>query len=47
MVVGNNEHKKGDWTSEIEQFYGNRIRSLLRESFNLIAFSNNSSDKRK
>jgi energy-coupling factor transporter ATP-binding protein EcfA2 len=33
--------------SEIEQFYGNRIRSRLRESFNLIAFSNNSKDKRK
>jgi energy-coupling factor transporter ATP-binding protein EcfA2 len=32
--------------SEIEQFYGNRIRSRLRESFNLIAFNNNSKDKR-
>ena len=47
MVVGNNEHKKGDWASEIEQFYGNRIRSRLRESFNLIAFNNNSRYKQK
>ena len=47
MVVGNNKHEKGDWASEIEQFYGNRIRSRLRESFNLIAFNNNSRDKRK
>ena len=33
--------------SEIEQFYGNRIRSRLRESFNLIAFDKNCRDKRK
>ena len=33
--------------SELEHFYGNRVRSRLRESFNLIAFSNNSKDKRK
>ena len=33
--------------SEIEQLYGNRIRSRLRESFNLVAFSNNSRDKRR
>lgn len=33
--------------SELEQFYGNRVRSRLRESFNLIAFSNNSKDKRR
>ena len=33
--------------SEIEQFYGNRIRSRLRESFNLIAFNNNTKDKRR
>ena len=33
--------------SELEQFYGNRVRSRLRESFNLIAFSNNSRDKRR
>jgi energy-coupling factor transporter ATP-binding protein EcfA2 len=33
--------------SEIEQFYGNRIRSRLRESFNLIAFPNHTKDKRK
>jgi hypothetical protein len=32
--------------SEIEQFYGNRIRSRLRESFNLIAFPNHTKDKR-
>lgn len=33
--------------SEIEKQYGNRVRSRLRESFNLIAFDNNSRDKRK
>lgn len=33
--------------SELEQCYGNRIRSRLRESFNLIAFSNHTKDKRK
>lgn len=33
--------------SEIEQFYGNRIRSRLREPFNLIAFPNHTKDKRK
>ena len=32
--------------SEIEQIYGNRIRSRMREQFNLIAFSSNSKDKR-
>jgi len=33
--------------SELEQHYGNRVRSRLRESFNLIAFNNNSKDKRR
>jgi energy-coupling factor transporter ATP-binding protein EcfA2 len=33
--------------SEIEQQYGNRVRSRLREMFNLIAFDKNSPDKRK
>ena len=33
--------------SELEYFYGNRVRSRLRESFNLIAFNNNSKDKRR
>ncbi len=33
--------------SEMENMYGNRIRSRMREQFNLIAFSNNSMDKRK
>jgi DNA replication protein DnaC len=33
--------------SEIEQYYGNRIRSRLRESFNLIAFNNISRDNRR
>lgn len=32
--------------SEIENSYGNRLRSRMREMFNLIAFSMNSSDKR-
>lgn len=33
--------------SEIEEAYGNRVRSRLREMFNLIAFDNNSFDKRQ
>ncbi len=33
--------------SEIEEIYGNRVRSRLREMFNLIAFSRDSLDKRK
>lgn len=33
--------------SEIEESYGNRIRSRMREMFNLIAFNNNSIDKRQ
>ncbi|MCC7533829.1 MAG: ATPase [Bacteroidia bacterium] len=33
--------------SEIEQMYGNRVRSRMRELFNLIAFDNTSEDKRK
>lgn len=33
--------------SEIEKFYGNRVRSRLREQFNLLAFSSQSTDKRK
>ena len=32
--------------SEIEAAYGNRVRSRLREMFNLIAFDNSSNDKR-
>jgi len=33
--------------SEIENIYGNRIRSRLREMFNLIAFDKESEDKRR
>lgn len=33
--------------SEIEEIYGNRIRSRLREMLNLISFDKNSTDKRK
>ncbi len=33
--------------SEIENFYGNRVRSRMREMFNLIAFKNDADDKRK
>ena len=33
--------------SDLESIYGNRIRSRMREMFNLIAFPNNSPDKRK
>ena len=33
-------------SSEIEQIYGVRVRSRMREMFNLVSFSNDSSDKR-
>jgi DNA replication protein DnaC len=33
--------------SEIEQFYGNRVRSRMREMFNLISFNKETLDKRK
>lgn len=32
--------------SELENYYGNRVRSRMREMFNLIAYNSNSSDKR-
>ncbi|WP_298310187.1 ATPase [uncultured Aquimarina sp.] len=32
---------------ELEDLYGNRVRSRMRELFNLIAFDKNASDKRK
>lgn len=32
---------------ELEDRYGNRVRSRMRELFNLIAFNKNTSDKRK
>jgi len=32
---------------ELEKRYGNRVRSRLREMFNLISFDENSTDKRK
>jgi hypothetical protein len=33
--------------TEIETFYGNRVRSRMRESFNLLSFPSDSEDKRK
>jgi DNA replication protein DnaC len=33
-------------SSEIDEIYGLRVRSRLREMFNLIAFSSDSKDKR-
>ncbi len=33
--------------SEIEEMYGNRVRSRFREMFNLIAFDKQTKDKRK
>ncbi len=33
--------------SELESYYGNRVRSRMREMFNLIALDSNSTDKRK
>jgi DNA replication protein DnaC len=32
--------------SEIEEKYGNRVRSRMREMFNLVAFDKNVQDKR-
>jgi hypothetical protein len=32
--------------SELEEKYGNRLRSRMREMFNLVAFDKNSRDKR-
>ena len=32
---------------ELEERYGNRVRSRMRELFNLVAFDNESTDKRK
>lgn len=32
--------------SDIEAYYGNRLRSRMRQMFNLISFSNNTTDKR-
>lgn len=34
-------------TGELESIYGDRLRSRMREMFNLITFDNNSTDKRK
>ena len=33
--------------SELENYYGNRVRSRMREMFNLIAYTPNSLDKRR
>ncbi len=33
--------------SELEDYYGNRVRSRMREMFNLIAFDGGAKDKRK
>ena len=33
--------------SELESYYGNRVRSRMREMFNLIAFDSAAKDKRK
>ena len=32
---------------ELEDLYGNRVRSRMRQLFNLIAFDKESTDKRK
>ena len=32
---------------ELEERYGNRVRSRMRELFNLVGFSSDSVDKRK
>jgi hypothetical protein len=33
--------------TEVEKYYGNRVRSRMRELFNLVAFNSTSTDKRK
>ena len=33
--------------SELEEIYGNRLRSRMREMFNLVAFDKNAEDKRR
>jgi hypothetical protein len=33
--------------SDLEAIYGNRLRSRMREMFNLISFPNDTPDKRK
>jgi DNA replication protein DnaC len=33
-------------SSEIEELYGERVRSRMREMFNLIAFNESAKDKR-
>ncbi|MFD2918101.1 hypothetical protein ACFS6H_00190 [Terrimonas rubra] len=33
--------------SELEQYYGNRLRSRLREMLNLVAFAPGAADKRE
>jgi hypothetical protein len=32
---------------ELEDLYGNRVRSRMRQLFNLVAFDKDTSDKRK
>ncbi len=32
--------------SELEEYYGNRVRSRMREMFNLISFESSAKDKR-
>ena len=34
-------------TSELEDYYGNRVRSRKREMFNFITFDSGAKDKRK
>jgi DNA replication protein DnaC len=33
--------------SELEEIYGNRLRSRIREMFNLVAFDKDAKDKRR
>ena len=35
------------YAEELEERYGNRVRSRMRELFNLIAFDTKAGDKRK
>lgn len=51
LFVNNNNIKTHATTNlnsdELEDFYGNRVRSRMRKMFNLIAFDDDTKDKRK
>ena len=46
FICGRRENVLKDTASELEDKYGVRVRSRMRELFNLIAFDKNVEDKR-